>query len=85
MLDNGSLRISNVTKLDGGLYTCVARNQYGMGSSAGTLVVKGTVIASQLWLENEAKLSLRFRIFFSIRAVYEVWSNPPITPVCVCV
>lgn len=41
MLDNGSLRISNVTKMDDGLYTCVARNQFGVASSAGSLLVKG--------------------------------------------
>uniref|UniRef100_A0A672Q641 Contactin-4-like n=1 Tax=Sinocyclocheilus grahami TaxID=75366 RepID=A0A672Q641_SINGR len=48
VLDNGSLRISNITKLDTGLYTCVARNQFGVASSAGTLVVKEpTIITSK--------------------------------------
>ncbi|XP_021471765.1 contactin-4 isoform X4 [Oncorhynchus mykiss] len=44
VLDNGSLRIANVTKMDVGLYTCVARNQFGVASSAGSLLVKETTI-----------------------------------------
>ncbi|XP_037540850.1 contactin-4 [Nematolebias whitei] len=47
VLDSGSLRISNVTKIDAGLYTCVARNQFGVASSSGSLLVKeATVITS---------------------------------------
>lgn len=41
ILDNGSLRIWNVTKLDAGVYTCIARNQFGVASSTGTVTVKG--------------------------------------------
>lgn len=48
VLDNGSLRISNVSKLDAGLYTCVARNQFGVASSAGSLLVKGERLSVSL-------------------------------------
>ncbi|XP_060775259.1 contactin-4-like [Neoarius graeffei] len=47
VLESGSLRISNVIKSDAGLYTCVARNQFGVASSSGTLMVKeATVITT---------------------------------------
>lgn len=49
MLDNGSLRISNVSRLDDGLYTCVARNQFGVASSAGSLLVKGKLDLRKLF------------------------------------
>ncbi|XP_063071338.1 contactin-4 [Engraulis encrasicolus] len=48
ILDSGSLRISNASKSDAGIYTCVARNQFGENSSAGNLLVKeATVITTQ--------------------------------------
>ncbi|XP_023649827.2 contactin-3-like isoform X1 [Paramormyrops kingsleyae] len=36
---NGTLRISNVTRRDGGSYTCIARNQFGTASTTGRLLV----------------------------------------------
>uniref|UniRef100_A0A9J8CZG8 Contactin 4 n=2 Tax=Cyprinus carpio TaxID=7962 RepID=A0A9J8CZG8_CYPCA len=44
ILESGSLRISNVTKLDAGTYTCVARNQFGEASSSGNMLVKEPTI-----------------------------------------
>uniref|UniRef100_UPI00398E7C5B contactin-4-like isoform X3 n=1 Tax=Pristiophorus japonicus TaxID=55135 RepID=UPI00398E7C5B len=40
ILEDGSLRIANVTKRDGGRYTCIARNHFGSANSTGTLMVK---------------------------------------------
>ncbi|XP_063072502.1 contactin-4 [Engraulis encrasicolus] len=40
ILEDGTLRIANVSKSDGGRYTCVARNPFGTASSTGALVVK---------------------------------------------
>ncbi|XP_075997483.1 contactin-4 [Genypterus blacodes] len=40
IMEDGTLRITNITKLDGGRYTCVARNMFGVSSSTGTLLVK---------------------------------------------
>lgn len=44
--EDGTLRISNISKSDGGRYTCVARNHFGTSSSTGTLVVKGIYFSS---------------------------------------
>ncbi|XP_030634255.1 contactin-4 [Chanos chanos] len=38
--EDGTLRITNISKSDEGRYTCVARNPFGTSSSSGTLVVK---------------------------------------------
>ncbi|XP_059426589.1 contactin-4 isoform X3 [Carassius carassius] len=44
ILESGSLRISNITKSDAGMYTCVARNQFGEASSSGNMLVKEPTI-----------------------------------------
>lgn len=41
IMEDGTLRITNISKADGGRYTCVARNHFGTSSSTGALVVKG--------------------------------------------
>lgn len=58
VLDNGSLRISNVSKSDAGLYTCVARNQFGVASSDGSLLVKGGSLSVSLWFLIPSFLSI---------------------------
>uniref|UniRef100_A0A3P9LQE2 Contactin 4 n=1 Tax=Oryzias latipes TaxID=8090 RepID=A0A3P9LQE2_ORYLA len=40
VMEDGTLRVTNITKLDEGRYTCVARNHFGASSSSGLLVVK---------------------------------------------
>ncbi|XP_056157520.1 contactin-4 [Lampris incognitus] len=40
IMEDGTLRITNISKSDGGTYTCVARNPFGTSSSSGKLVVK---------------------------------------------
>ncbi|MBN3308806.1 CNTN3 protein, partial [Amia calva] len=39
LLEDGTLKITNVTKTDGGTYTCVARNQFGIASTTGRLLI----------------------------------------------
>lgn len=41
IMEDGTLRITNISKSDEGRYTCVARNHFGASSSSGTLLVKG--------------------------------------------
>ncbi|KAM3872538.1 contactin-4 [Diretmus argenteus] len=86
VLDNGSLRVANVSKLDAGLYTCVARNQFGVASSAGSLLVKeptvitspaghldvtvGESIVLPCQVSHDPTLDLKFTWFFNEQLIH---------------
>ncbi|KAM6061927.1 LOW QUALITY PROTEIN: contactin-6 [Chlamydotis macqueenii] len=40
LLEDGSLRLHNITKSDAGVYTCIATNQFGVARNSGNLIVK---------------------------------------------
>lgn len=46
LLEDGSLKIYNVTRSDAGSYTCIATNQFGTAKNAGSLIVKGITLSS---------------------------------------
>ncbi|XP_076869807.1 contactin-4-like [Brachyhypopomus gauderio] len=86
ILENGNLRISNVTKSDGGPYTCEARNQFGEASSTGTLMVKeatiittvpstldvtvGESIVLPCQVTHDPSLELKFTWFFNEQLIH---------------
>ncbi|KAM4737372.1 contactin-4 isoform 2-T2 [Anableps anableps] len=86
VLDNGSLRLSNVTKMDAGIYTCVARNQFGVASSSGSLLVKeattitspaghldvtvGESIVLPCQVSHDLTLDLKFTWFFNEQVIH---------------
>uniref|UniRef100_A0A2K6K4X3 Contactin 6 n=1 Tax=Rhinopithecus bieti TaxID=61621 RepID=A0A2K6K4X3_RHIBE len=44
LLEDGSLKIYNVTRSDAGSYTCIATNQFGTAKNTGSLIVKERTI-----------------------------------------
>ncbi|KAG1962728.1 contactin-3 [Pimephales promelas] len=47
LFPNGTLKIANVTKRDGGSYTCIAKNQFGTASTTGRLIITEPTRISQ--------------------------------------
>ncbi|XP_046882201.1 contactin-4 isoform X1 [Hypomesus transpacificus] len=86
ILKNGNLRIWNATQQDAGLYTCVARNQFGVATSSGTIIVKEPTIITTLpstldvtvgesivlpcQVSHDPSLELKFTWFFNEQLIH---------------
>uniref|UniRef100_A0A8C9S312 Contactin-4-like n=1 Tax=Scleropages formosus TaxID=113540 RepID=A0A8C9S312_SCLFO len=73
IMEDGSLRLTNVSRSDGGRYTCVAQNPFGTSSSSGSLVVKGTIVVPPLNMDAT--------VGESIVLPCEVSRDPSLSPV----
>ncbi|XP_043978218.1 contactin-4 [Gambusia affinis] len=85
ILQDGTLRIANISKADEGSYTCVARNHFGASSSTGDLVVKeptrivvpplssdasvGQSLVLPCQVSSDSSLSPVFKWFFNGKAI----------------
>ncbi|KAK5913075.1 hypothetical protein CesoFtcFv8_002893 [Champsocephalus esox] len=86
ILDNGNLRIWNATKSDAGLFTCMARNQFGVASSTGSVTIKEATVITTLpttlditvgesvvlpcQVSHDPSLELKFTWFFNEQLIY---------------
>lgn len=86
ILENGNLRIWNASQQDAGFYTCVARNQFGVASSSGSIIVKeptiittppstldvtvGESIVLPCQVSHDPSLELKFTWFFNEQLIH---------------
>uniref|UniRef100_A0AAQ4Q435 Contactin 4 n=1 Tax=Gasterosteus aculeatus aculeatus TaxID=481459 RepID=A0AAQ4Q435_GASAC len=86
VLDSGNLRVWNATQSDAGLYTCVARNQFGVASSTGSVTVKeptsittlpstlditvGESVVLPCQVSHDPSLELKFTWFFNEQLIH---------------
>lgn len=61
-LPDGTLRITNVTKMDGGNYACLARNQFGAASTTGRLLVTGKDYCNSITVWASSLLFLQIQV-----------------------